>query len=659
MVLLNSNRVGNATRTFIFCCGLLCGIPSAVASDLGEAHKAVRMGQFDQAFKLYRQAAEGGNPNAQYRLATLYLQGRGTAKNEAKAREWLEQAATADHPGAQYALALQIMADEGERAQTLLSAAADQGNRAAKTQLKRLASTTITNETAPLEAQWFGAARKGDLKALEALRNQGIVINSTDSAGRTALFTAVSAGKIDTVRWLLRQGVPVNSVDKFGLTPTQTAIERDRRQTLAVLLNAGTDKDHTLSNGDNLLHYAVRLQRRAMIGPLLDHGVDINHRNNRGWTPLDLAQYQEARSTVALLEQRGARNGDSWRQGRGAQDLDAVTAQLEQQLGNLPPIASAVVNDNTALLHQLLQQTPSLLNTTLADRSNLLILAVKNRKADMVEALLSHGVAVDAPGFRNTTALQTAARRGYSDLIPLLLAAGANPINNDDTGKDAIVAAIEEGRSDVARTLIDHVLRDRRFSGTPMDRHLLAAIQYEDMALAEYLLPHATNLDATDDQQRNALWFAARAGHEGLVEKLLNRGVPTQQADELGRTPFIMAINSGCLDCASLLLRKSDIDWQTKNGNTALMMIANRGDPLLTAWLLKNNADVNLRNQRGNTAIMEAVNANAPGVVSLLVEADANVTRKNRFGYSAIDFAQEVSPEMLELVRSRSVMGLW
>ncbi len=89
------------------------------------------------------------------------------------------------------------------------------------------------------------------------------------------------------------------------------------------------------------------------------------------------------------------------------------------------------------------------------------------------------------------------------------------------------------------------------------------------------------------------------------------------------------------------------------------MLAATNKDAALTAWLLQNKAEVEARNQRGDTALMLAVSANAPEVVGHLLNANASVTRKNRLGFSAIDLAQQVSPQMLDLVKSRAVLGVF
>jgi ankyrin repeat protein len=641
--------------------------PFALADDLAAARKAIRLQQFTQAAELYRSSAEGGNSEAQYQLGNLYLLGRGVAKDEARAIRWLEQAAAQNHAGAQFTLSQQLQKSAPERANELLQAAAKQGYAPAQRLVERGVAEIKVNQEAPLGAQWFGAARSGRTDQLARLLPQHNEINLTDSAGRTALFYAVTAGETAAVDWLLDKGIDLRHKDNFGLTAVQTAIERRHPELARKLLKAGADKEQILANGDNLLHYAIRLKQYDLVGPLTQAGVNINHRNKEGWTPLDLADYQNAGQSSAALKKLGARHGDTWRAGRKAQDVTAVAQQLDD--GTLPAVAKAVVNNNRPLLEQLLRSDPTSVSTVLQDGSTLLILAVKHQKPDMVTTLLKHSANVNQIAYRGVTALHVAVQTDQEAMVKILLAAGANAGIADDSGRDALITALEEDRYSIADQLLTYLMGNTANTAAikaqltvaraPVDRYILLATQHHAQGVLDKLLPFASSAAAVDEQQRNALWFAASDGNTELIPRLLQAGVPARHADSVGRTPFQMAVDKGCLECARLLLPHSDIDHQAASGNTALMLAATNKDALLTAWLLQNKAQVDLRNQRGDTALTIAVAANSPEVVRHLLNANASVTRKNRLGFSALDLAKQVSPQMHELVKSKALLGVF
>lgn len=638
------------------------------ADALKAANKAVRMLDFGLAFELYQQAAQQGSAEAQYQLAQLYLQGRGTAKNDGAAIDWLERAAEQKHPGAQYALAMQLKASDVARAQSFLQAAADAGYKPAQAQIERAGVQIEPQGEVDQLVLWLGAARANDIQQLEKLHKQGVDVNSQDKNQRTALFVAIESGSDQAVNWLIKNDADVNHRDKFDLSPSQIAIDRAQLGALKQLFKAGAKRDQTLANGDNLLHFAIRKERLRTSEYLIAAGVPLNQKNKEGWTPLDLAEYKNNDALVASLEKKGAKKGDGWQQGRKAVDVAALAEQLKQQ-SDLPPEALAVANNNVALLEQLIKENPKRLDTELADGSTLLTSAIKQSKTKMLMALIALGADVNRQGFKGSTPLQIAVRRQQEDAVNALLEAGANPLLQDDSKSDAIAAAIEVENEAIALKLFDHLISPyespksaRRMAeemNIPAERYLLLATQHHQEQLTERILPLVGNQTATDDLQRNALWFAAKEGNASLVKKLVKAGVDTKQRDNLGLTPFLVAVEAGCLECARQLYRSGSIDESSNSGNTALHIASQNGDSLLAAWLIQKQAPVEIRNTRGNTPIMEAVNAHSMEVVQILIKADANVSRKNKLGFSAIDLAKQVSPEMEALVRSKSVLGIF
>ena len=63
-------------------------------------------GRYSSAFKLYAKAAELGHAEAHYRLANMYMQGRGVEKGTGKEKHHLEEAAISGQPDARYQLGL-------------------------------------------------------------------------------------------------------------------------------------------------------------------------------------------------------------------------------------------------------------------------------------------------------------------------------------------------------------------------------------------------------------------------------------------------------------------------------------------------------------------------------------------------------------------------
>ena len=83
------------------------------------------------------------------------------------------------------------------------------------------------------------------------------------------------------------------------------------------------------------------------------------------------------------------------------------------------------------------------------DRSAMVYAAALGH-AEVVQALLAHGIAVDAPYPHRLTALMWAAGQGQGEIVKLLLASGARAELRDDRGLTAAQIAREAGHAPVA-----------------------------------------------------------------------------------------------------------------------------------------------------------------------------------------------------------------
>ncbi len=118
----------------------------------------------------------------------------------------------------------------------------------------------------------WGAARAGDIGAIERHLTSGAAVDAVDSKqGVTPLISAVLTGQTEAIEFLIRRGANVNALSKDGGT--------------ALLAAAFLGHEN-----------AVEL--------LLRDGAKVNSRNNRGNTPLDVAVLDEGttRYFASLLQ---------------------------------------------------------------------------------------------------------------------------------------------------------------------------------------------------------------------------------------------------------------------------------------------------------------------------------------------------------------------
>ena len=116
-------------------------------------------------------------------------------------------------------------------------------------------------------------------------------------------------------------------------------------------------------------------------------------------------------------------------------------------------------------------------------------------------------------------ALHSAAVNGHSQIVELLLDAGASPHAADVYGKTALYWAAGKGHLEVVKLLLEA----------------------------------GADKDETNPAGRTALHFAAKQGHSEVVRLLLAAGAAKDVADSKGKLPLDLAIDAGSQEIANLL----------------------------------------------------------------------------------------------------------
>jgi uncharacterized protein len=126
------------------------------------------------------------------------------------------------------------------------------------------------------------------------------------------------------------------------------------------------------------------------------------------------------------------------------------------------------------------------------DEKNPLHLAVERRDVSQLKELLSSGEKPDSRTSAKITPLMVAAKRGFDDIVEVLLDAGANPNAKDsssslDEGRlTALHLAAENGRASTCRILLEH-------AADPNSTPLNYVCHSKSLAAVEQLLKHGAD----------------------------------------------------------------------------------------------------------------------------------------------------------------------
>ncbi|MFC9219791.1 ankyrin repeat domain-containing protein [Streptomyces hygroscopicus] len=325
------------------------------------------------------------------------------------------------------------------------------------------------------------------------------------------LEASIRAADLPAAIDLLRSGADVNRAGPEGLPPLMIASGLGQLQMVELLLTAGASV-HAIEPrmGSTALHKAVQSGNSDVVELLLDHGSFIDQQSPvLGNTPLMDAVLNKREEVVRLLLERGARTTitNHWQQ--TALDLahddhlDAIARLIEarnetdaEQIGALALIAAVKAGDISEVERLIAAGAPVNQRTPIVgsfdDDYTPLGLASREGYSDIVRVLLDAGADPRrVVGLMKGTPVHEASYFGHAEVVRVLTAnpgqAGAPAAEIDAQGPynglTALHDAVWHGHEDAARALIDAGARlDLKTHAGLTPRELAHVYGYDSLA---------------------------------------------------------------------------------------------------------------------------------------------------------------------------------
>jgi ankyrin repeat protein len=187
------------------------------------------------------------------------------------------------------------------------------------------------------------------------------------------------------------------------------------------------------------------------------------------------------------------------------------------------------------------------------------------------------------------------------------------------------------GSADVKQPLESETISDSGASAAPFPKMESKQVVVEVPAFLEDALngrieevrkaiEAGVDVNASDEDQRTALLFAAFNGHTAVAKLLLDQNASLEHRDAAGRTALMFAASGPNAETVELLAEAgaevNAVDTDEKF--TALMHAAAEGQVKVVEVLLKHNADPAIQDADGDTARDFATNNGHAEVVRLL-----------------------------------------
>ena len=441
-----------------------------------------------------------------------------------------------------------------------------------------LAVLPATLAAAAEDAPLADAAERRDRGAVRALLTESVSVDARQPDGATALHWAAHWNDVETARLLLAGGADVNAVNDLGVTPLALAALNASAEMADTLLRAGADPDAARPGGETMLMTAARTGNPHLVRSLVAAGAAVRGTLHfRAQTPLmwaaseghaGVAQFlieagadvhaRSVHGTTALL--LAARNGDV-ETARvlldGGADVNAgepylafdarVDVEESQTSGRSPLLVASASLVATSGWEYELDVEPS-------------------THEALALFLLERGADPNVPDSIGRTALHAAVETGKADLVKALLEHGADPnarftrapfvFKGDFISYGRYVGATPLWLAAAARVpdpgILQAIAAAGGDPGMPADdgtTPLMAAVgvvlnearqptAIESLELVTLLVGMDIDLNAVDRRGRTAMHGAARLAKNAIVEVLAESGARVDLADGRGLTPL-------------------------------------------------------------------------------------------------------------------------
>ena len=233
---------------------------------------------------------------------------------------------------------------------------------------------------------------------------------------------------------------------------------------------------------------------------------------------------------------------------------------------------------------------------------------------------------------KGRTPLHLAAIYGYINVVEFIVKEIINCTDNEDTrkkylnirdnkGRTCVFHAAAEGRQTVLEFLIDSKadmdIGTNEKHNEPGSTALMACAEKNERESFYLLFMKGADLLKTRDDGADAIYIAARYGHNKLIAGLFERMAEIDEINETDeinvivnrptfseRTPLLTAAFHGHISmCKELYARGANLDHRDANGFTALMYASAEGHQDLVKWLIMSGANLRLKNKHHENAI--------------------------------------------------------
>ncbi|HLJ44354.1 MAG TPA: ankyrin repeat domain-containing protein [Bryobacteraceae bacterium] len=282
------------------------------------------------------------------------------------------------------------------------------------------------------------------------------------------------------------------------------------------------------------------------------------------------------------------------------------------------------------------------------------------RFALLIAVAAGNAFAADSPAA--TEILAKASRQGDLKMVQTILDAGFNPNLPDKYGQTALYYATAFNRLEIVQALLAHHADPNAlagkgvgaFPGSPLEY----AVSLGNLRITSMLVAAGARMDAKDPQGRTVLHYSGCRIE--MTQFLIREGADVNARDSQGSSPLDLAVQSGCLDNAAILIahgaRLNEVSGKT--GATPINEAAWSGNAPLVQFLLNFNPDLGIPDRQGYRPLENAMRMGKEDSALLLLEAELKQPKPREFLEHTLDTAISKDEALLVAVLLRHGLPL-
>jgi len=507
------------------------------------------------------------------------------------------------------------------------------------------------------------AASSGDVSAVRALLEDGIVVTQNWHMTRPPLCLAAGNGHTKVVRLLIGKGkFDPGDVDARDRTALSWASGRGHKKVVKCLLErADANTEAADEDGWTALSWASANGFAAVARMLLEKGANVTSKDRCGRTPLSWASSNGHKDVVKTLL-------------AAQKELDVERDVDKKKRTPFLRAAAMGKKEHVEIMKRILAKDRTCLDVADRDKRTPLSWAAGAGHVKATQFLLKEKVKLVTIDEYDRTPLSWAAERGHEKVVAMLL--------DEDSKSQHPRSTFNSGVNAGVNTEPLASIKDRK-GQAPI---LYAAIYGHDKVVQLLIGSGTSSTDAADSEGRTPLSWAAGEGHDIVVDALLTFGnVEMNKRDNEGETALSWAAKKGhrrvvwtlsrhqttiepnharlvdkrtALSLAAarglhavvrelLLIKHIDKDAKDSKGQTALMLAYEGGHEKTMKFLIQGGADLEIRSPGNMTILMLAAKTGNATLVQHLIDHGADffaVNAKDKTydkdpGFTAIRYA--------------------